>query len=222
VVVDDFFLLSCGGFARDLRSYFWACGAGAWNFERACNLWSSLSLVFLLVEVFNDVVAIWFCWCEGFHTTLTWSIRPPWFCQDFFSGVISVARISWTQFFLAFLGFFPVPVLSSQLLCPCYRSVCRIGLVAWRQESNWCNMSFPTHCHLNGELFLFRVANPKGDVPSNLGFWRKRIKGLRLKGQSKLFPHRLLPREIVKVKVFHWKGTCLRDKANETKMCSSG
>jgi hypothetical protein len=29
---------------------------------------------------------------------------------------------------------------------------------------------FPTHCHLDGELFLFRVANPKGDVPSNLGF----------------------------------------------------
>jgi hypothetical protein len=26
------------------------------------------------------------------------------------------------------------------------------------------------HCHLDGELFLFRVAIPKGDVPSNLGF----------------------------------------------------
>ena len=24
--------------------------------------------------------------------------------------------------------------------------------------------------NLDGELFLFRVANPKGDVPSNLGF----------------------------------------------------
>jgi hypothetical protein len=53
---------------------------------------------------------------------------------------------------------------------PCYRSVCRIGLVAWKEKSNWHNRSFPTQCHLDGELFLFKVPNPKGDFPSNLGY----------------------------------------------------
>ena len=60
--------------------------------------------------------------------------------------------------------------VSPETVPKCYRTVCRIGLIAWRQDTNWCNRSFPTHCHLDGELFLFRVANPKGDVPSNLGF----------------------------------------------------
>jgi hypothetical protein len=31
------------------------------SFERECNFWSSLSLVFLLVEVFKDDAAISFC-----------------------------------------------------------------------------------------------------------------------------------------------------------------
>jgi hypothetical protein len=44
------------------------------------------------------------------------------------------------------------------------------------------------------------------------GIERKRIKGLRLKGQSRFSLHRLLPRKIVKKKINHNRSTCLRDK----------
>jgi hypothetical protein len=37
-----------------------------------------------------------------------------------------------------------------------------------------------------GRSFLFRVANPKGDVPGNLGFERKRLKGSRLVSLSQI------------------------------------
>jgi hypothetical protein len=37
-----------------------------------------------------------------------------------------------------------------------------------------------------GRSFLFRVAKPKGDIPGNLGFERKRLKGLRLASLSQI------------------------------------
>jgi hypothetical protein len=59
---------------------------------------------------------------------------------------------------------------NGRLLPSCYCSACSLGQAAKRYGPNWRNRSFPTHCHLDRELFLFREAKPKGDVPSNLGF----------------------------------------------------
>jgi hypothetical protein len=58
-----------------------------------------------------------------------------------------------------------------------------------------------------GRSFLFRVAKPKGDVPGNLGFERKRLKGLKAS-----FPFTDYRPEDSQVKNNHRKGTCLRDK----------
>jgi hypothetical protein len=44
-----------------------------------------------------------------------------------------------------------------------------------------------------GRSFLFRVAKPKGDVPGNLEFERKRLKGLR-----QVFPSQIIAQKIVK------------------------
>jgi hypothetical protein len=55
-----------------------------------------------------------------------------------------------------------------------------------------------------GRSFLFRVANPKGDVPGNLGFERKRIKAS--------FPFTDYRPEDSQMKNNHRKGTFLRDK----------
>jgi hypothetical protein len=49
-------------------------------------------------------------------------------------------------------------------------------------------MSFPTHCHLDGGLFLFRVANPKGDVPSNLGYWKEKDQEIKAQKVKVGFP----------------------------------
>jgi hypothetical protein len=43
-----------------------------------------------------------------------------------------------------------------------------------------------------GRSFLFRVAKPKGDVPGNLGFERKRGKGLRLVSLSQITAQKIV------------------------------
>jgi hypothetical protein len=43
-----------------------------------------------------------------------------------------------------------------------------------------------------GRSFLFRVAKPKGDVPDNLGFERKRLKGLRLVSPSQITAQKIV------------------------------
>jgi hypothetical protein len=45
------------------------------------------------------------------------------------------------------------------------------------------------------------------------GVERKRIKGLRFKRSKLVFLSQITAKEIVKMKVFHRTGTCLRDKA---------
>jgi len=43
-----------------------------------------------------------------------------------------------------------------------------------------------------GRSFLFRVAKPKGDVPGNLGFERRRLKGLRLVSPSQITTKKII------------------------------
>jgi hypothetical protein len=45
-----------------------------------------------------------------------------------------------------------------------------------------------------GRSFLFRVAKPKGDVPGNLGFERKRLKGLKLVTPSQITAQKIVRR----------------------------
>jgi hypothetical protein len=54
-----------------------------------------------------------------------------------------------------------------------------------------------------GSSFYSRVANPKGDVPSNLGLFEG--KGSRIKAQRLrwAFPSQITAKKIVKEKIFH-------------------
>jgi hypothetical protein len=58
-----------------------------------------------------------------------------------------------------------------------------------------------------GRSFLFREARPKVDVPGNLGFERKRLKGLRL-----VSPSQITAQRDSQIKNNHGEGTFLRDK----------
>jgi hypothetical protein len=90
-------------------------------------------------------------------------------------------------------------------------------LKAWVGAWNRRNRSFPTHCHLDGGLFLFRRASPRETSPkANLDKGR-----LKDTGQVKVNPfHRLLPKRDSQEEKSTEECTCLRDKTNTTRVCA--